>query len=62
MKYKNNNLGAKVLIPKLLKNISPEKGWEFLKNIEGIIVENLNYEQYYYTSSGGNTHTIQNIL
>lgn len=61
-KYKNNEVGAKVCIPRLLKEIKPKDGWFYLKNINGVIVNNENYEQYYHTSSGGHTHAQKQLI
>lgn len=61
-KYKNNNIGAKVIIPKLLKSITPEKGWNYLKNVKGTIVPRDNHVQYWYSSSGRYTHYTSHII
>ncbi len=61
-KYKNNEVGAKVIVPKLLKSITPEKGWFYLKNVSGTIVERGNHEQYWHTSTGAHTHPRKNII
>ena len=61
-KYNDNSIGAKVLIPKVLKSITPENGWEYLKNISGVIVENKGYEQYYHTSSGSGAYPRKSII
>lgn len=62
IKYKNDNIGAKVAIPKLLKSITPEKGWFYLKNVIGVIVPKDNYEQYYHTSTGGSTYPTKHLI
>lgn len=63
-KYNNNEVGAKVLIPKLLKSITPERGWQYLKKVTGVIVPRGEHEHYYHSSNGGGTyprkHLIQN--
>lgn len=62
LKYKNNEVGARVIIPKLLIRITPEKGWEYLKNVGGLIVERGEHEQYYHISTGGNTYVTKHII
>lgn len=59
---KNKNIGARVSIKKLLVEISPKVKWRYLKNVTGTIVENKDYEQYYHTCSGGNTHVTKHII
>lgn len=56
MKLKNKKVGAKVLVKKILVEISPKAGWRYIKNIEGTLVERKGIQDYYYTSSGANTY------
>lgn len=58
----NRNVGARVKVNKVLVEISPEVGWRYLKNIEGVIVENTGFERYWHTCSGGRTHITKHII
>lgn len=62
MKLKNKNIGAKVIIRKILINITPEKGWEYIKNVSGVLVESNEMNPYYYTSSGGGHYPTKHII
>lgn len=59
---KSKEVGARVLVKKLLVEISPAVKWRYLKNVPGVIVERGNHEQYWYTSTGGNTHPNKHII
>lgn len=62
IKYNDNSIGAKVIILRVLKSITPGNGWKYLKNISGVIVDNKGYEQYYYTSNGNNEYPRKHII
>ena len=59
MRRKNKNVGARVVIDKLLIKISAESGWQYEMQVYGTIVERGNHEHYYHTSNGSNTYTIK---
>ncbi len=59
---KNKNVGARVIVKKLLVEISPKVKWRYLKNVPGVIVERGDHEQYYHTCSGGQTHVTKHII
>lgn len=62
MKYKNKLVGAKVVVDKVLIAINPTVKWKYMRRVPGIIVERGDYEQYYHTSSGGNTYATKHII
>jgi hypothetical protein len=63
MKFKNKKIGGRVQIDKVLLSITPKNGWEYKKKVLGTIVEKKDeYEQYYYTCSGGHTYVSKHII
>jgi hypothetical protein len=59
---KNKGVGGRVIVKKLLVEISPLVGWRYLKNVQGVIVERGEHEQYSHTSTGGGTHPTKHII
>ena len=61
---KNKNIGAKILVKRVITEISKENGWVITKNVPAIIISKEGLEHYYPTSDGahGNVrkHTIFN--
>jgi len=62
MKFKNKNVGARVIVDKITIAINPKDKWKYLRKLTGVIVENKNYEQYYHSCSGGYTYTKKHII
>ena len=51
-RLKNKNVGAKVLVCKLLVEISPKVKWRKIKNIGGVIVDMGDHKFYYHICDG----------
>lgn len=61
-KMVNKNVGARVLVKKVLVNINPVQGWVYIKHVFGTVVEREGHEQYWFTSDGGHNNVRKNII
>ena len=62
MKRINKNIGAKVQVREVLVAINPQDKWKKIKKVQGVVVENKDYEHYYHTCSGGYTNIQKQLI
>lgn len=60
----NKDVGAKVLIKRVLIDINPTDKWKHVKNVIGTIVQKAQYgiDGYYYSCTGAYTYVHKNII
>lgn len=61
-RFKNKNIGAKVIVDSVLIDINPIDKWKSLKKVSGTIVERGEHEQYYHTCSGAQTYIRKHLI
>lgn len=61
-RLKNKTLGARVIVNKVIVEISPKVKFRSLKNVYGTIVERGLHEQYWHTSDGNYQNVSKHII
>jgi len=61
-KFKNKDVGGRVIVDSVTITINPIDGWKTLKKVSGVIVERGEHEHYYHNCSGGHTHVSKHVI